>query len=289
MKRIVFDFDNTMGTGHDTDDGLALLYLLGHGDEVELLGLTCTYGNSDVETVYGNTLRIARELGLDVPVLKGGANPDDVDNEASRFLAQMAGRYAGELIVLATGSLTNLKGAALVDPSFFDELSGIYLMGGITQSLVINGHIMNELNFSCDAQAAYAVMSASCPVNIATSHSCLPATFTKAAFSEQMGAGSWLMRECESWFDWMTDGYEMAAFICWDIVAAAMVVEPELFEFSGFDVTLNERLLNVGYLERAAVDAPQREICIPKIKNSGAFRAACFDAWKKALEERGLS
>lgn len=72
MKRVLFDFDNTMGTGFDTDDGLALMYLLGHAKDVEILGLTCTYGNSDIDTVYENTRRIVAELGLDIPVLRGG-------------------------------------------------------------------------------------------------------------------------------------------------------------------------------------------------------------------------
>lgn len=61
MMRVILDCDNTMGTGADVDDGLALLYLLGHAGEVELAGITCTYGNSDIDTVYANTRRLAGE------------------------------------------------------------------------------------------------------------------------------------------------------------------------------------------------------------------------------------
>lgn len=46
MKKVLFDCDNTMGLpGRDVDDGLALLYLLGRED-VDLKGVTTTYGNS---------------------------------------------------------------------------------------------------------------------------------------------------------------------------------------------------------------------------------------------------
>ena len=46
MKKIILDCDNTMGViDCDVDDGLALLYLLGCPD-VNLLGITCTYGNN---------------------------------------------------------------------------------------------------------------------------------------------------------------------------------------------------------------------------------------------------
>ena len=283
MKRIIFDFDNTMGTGHDTDDGLALMYLLGHAEDVEVLGLCCTYGNSDIDTVYNNTLRIVGELGLSIPVFKGGANPVEAVSDAARFLAETVAAHPGEISVLATGSLTNLKGAAQVDPEFFNNVKEIALMGGITRSLVINGRIMNELNFSCDAEASTMVLGAPCPVVDATAHACLPAVFTKQLFADRLGADHWLVQECESWFDWMTKGYAMAAFICWDIVAAATLVQPELFDFASMQVTLNERLLRVGYLEAAADDAPQSTIMIPAIKDVDAFRDACFAAWKKAI------
>lgn len=56
-KTIVFDCDNTFGMkGRDVDDGLALLYLLGHPC-ADLLGVTTTYGNSRTEAVYANTLK----------------------------------------------------------------------------------------------------------------------------------------------------------------------------------------------------------------------------------------
>lgn len=284
MKRVLFDFDNTMGTGFDTDDGLALMYLLGHAKDVEILGLTCTYGNSDIDTVYENTRRIVAELGLDIPVLKGAANPDAPQSEAAEFLARQVAAHPGEVSLLATGSLTNLKQAAAVDPGFFGNVRELALMGGITRSLVINGRIMNELNFSCDAAAACAALGASCPVTVATAHSCLPATFTKKLFCEHVGEDSWLMRQCSSWFDWMTHGYDMEAFICWDVVAAATLVQPGLFEFETMQVTLNERLLHVGYLEQAAADAPQSQIRVPAIKDADAFRAACFAAWKQAMD-----
>ena len=52
---LILDCDNTMGVpGRDVDDGLALLYLLG-SPQVELLAVTCSFGNSTQEVVYRNT------------------------------------------------------------------------------------------------------------------------------------------------------------------------------------------------------------------------------------------
>ena len=71
MKKVIFDCDNTMGIDNrDIDDGLALLYLINNPD-VELLGVTCTYGNEKLDYVYNQTLDLVKEIGADVNVYKG--------------------------------------------------------------------------------------------------------------------------------------------------------------------------------------------------------------------------
>ena len=45
ITKVIFDCDNTMGQiGWELDDGLALFYILGSSD-LELLGITATFGN----------------------------------------------------------------------------------------------------------------------------------------------------------------------------------------------------------------------------------------------------
>ena len=129
MKNVIFDCDNTYGIADcDVDDGLALIYLLGN-KEVNLLGITTTYGNNKVEVVYPNTLKMVKDLKVEnLDIKKGGANPKDLDNEASDYLLEMANKYNGELSILATGSLTNLYGAYLKDNTFFDKVKEIVLM-----------------------------------------------------------------------------------------------------------------------------------------------------------------
>ena len=65
------DCDNTMGLPfHEVDDGLALLYLLGI-PEVELIGVTTTFGNGSGKQVYRQTCKLVADLKLDIPVLRG--------------------------------------------------------------------------------------------------------------------------------------------------------------------------------------------------------------------------
>ena len=128
MKNVIFDCDNTYGVPDcDVDDGLTLIYLLGNKD-VNLLGVTTTYGNNKVKVVYPNTIKMVKELNAEgLSVIKGGRDPQDLDNEASDYLVKMANEYEGQLSILATGSLTNLYGAYLKDNSFFEKVKEIVI------------------------------------------------------------------------------------------------------------------------------------------------------------------
>lgn len=283
-KRIIMDFDNTMGIkGCDVDDGLALLFLLGsEGASVE--AVCTTYGNSSLEAVHANTVRLFEELALDIPVHRGADGPAAPVSDAARFMAACAAESPGTVSVLATGSLTNLKGAALADPGFFGNVAEIAVMGGITESLVINRKIMDELNLSCDPQAALAVLGAPCPVSIATSQNCLPAFFRRGDLARAFGEDSWLYRTCGYWFGDMDGAYDWGGFACWDIVAAAYLARPDLFVRETMDVTLYERFLSVGYLEAAREGAPCASVVVPRIADPAAFVREAIAAWRRALE-----
>lgn len=281
---VIVDFDNTMGVPDcDVDDALALLHLLGNPQAVQVAGACTCYGNSTIDVVRGNTERLFDLWGLDVPLYHGAANPIEPTSDASAFIARCAAEHPGEISILATGSMTNLRGAALEDPSFFSNIQGVFLMGGIERSLAINGRIMNELNLSCDPLASRMVLEAPCPVTVATAQSCLDAFFTLRDFEDAFGAESWLYETCAPWFRTMECRYDWNGFACWDVVAAACISHPELFDMHSYAVTLNERLLSVGYLEHAASEAPQAEIFVPSIIDPPAFSQAMLDSWKQGM------
>lgn len=119
---VIFDCGNTFGVpGCDEDDGLALLYLLGN-EKTNLLGITNTYGNSDIETVYQATRKMLEEIGrTDIPHLKGCSKVDETQSDAVDFLIDTVNRYSGNISILATGSLTNLFAAHQRDVDFFSH------------------------------------------------------------------------------------------------------------------------------------------------------------------------
>ncbi|HBE86746.1 MAG TPA: nucleoside hydrolase, partial [Lachnoclostridium sp.] len=187
MKHVVFDCDNTFGVKDcDVDDGLALMYLLGC-PEAMVHGITATYGNNRLDIVYNTCRTMLKDLGReDIPVKMGGERCGAYKSEAADYLAEMADKYAGSLSILATGSLTNLRGAYERDNHFFEKVKDIVVMGGITSPLVFEKKVMNELNFSCDPFATWTVLTKGRNVSVITGNHCLKVLFTREEYKERL-------------------------------------------------------------------------------------------------------
>ncbi|NTU88980.1 MAG: nucleoside hydrolase [Actinobacteria bacterium] len=294
-KRVVMDFDNTMGIpGCDVDDGLALLYLVGNPEHAIIEAACSTYGNNRLDVVHANTEVLLDELGLDIPLYRGGQDPAHPISEAAEFLCDIVDRNPGEISILATGSLTNLRGASLLDDDFFSKVREISLMGGITQSLAFNGKIMDELNFACDPQATYAVLNSACKVATATANNCLPAFFTLEGFKKHFYReveqnGGFMYDICRYWFRDMEERYRLDGFCCWDVVSAAYLIEPELFDDAMDTFTLSEAAFSIGYLERAFEGVPQATVHTPVIRDAQQFVDAMYASWQRAIDLLGCS
>ena len=139
------------------DDALALLYAVA-SPEVELIGATSVMGNIAVEQATENTLAVLEAAGRgDVEVAQGAARPLGRDHlpfpvvHGERGLGRAAppppaakpsNRSAVELIIgsaregprevllVATGPLTNVALALREEPHLPDLLGGFALMGG---------------------------------------------------------------------------------------------------------------------------------------------------------------
>jgi purine nucleosidase len=287
MKKVLFDCDNTMGmSGRDVDDGLALLYLLGRED-VELKGLTTTYGNSSLDEVFQNTKTMFKELNIEnIPLIKGAKSAEFRISDAAEFLAKEAAKSPGEITLLATGALTNLYGAYELDNNFFNNLKDIVLMGGVTETLMINGVNLDELNFSCDPLATYKVLNSNCNVSILTGHICLQAFFgeeelTKLRSKRGHRIYKFITKNIEPWYAFVEKSFGIWGFYNWDIVSAVYVTNPELFEDKYEYVVSSEANLNKGYLKIDNNKDGAAKINIPaNIKNREEFNKIIFEAWE---------
>jgi purine nucleosidase len=252
---VVYDCDVTMGRLlRDPADGLALLYLLGEPG-VHVRAVTTTYGNGPVEMTTRAVRRLLEGVGYtDVDVLPGAAGPGEKPeaNQAAHHLVATVDERPGEVVLIATGSMTNLKHAAALDPGFFKKLRGLYLLGGMIEPLVWNGHRLVESNFSLDPEAAYQAIHADCPVTIAVGQAGLTAVFRRPEFAALQTlddpASRLVVRQTRLWFALMRLWFRDGGFGMWDSVPVLAFTRPELLEFDQVYITSTRDELRAGRL-----------------------------------------
>lgn len=160
------------------DDALALAYALAHPD-LELIGVTCTYGNVTVPLAVRNTLALLELLDRpDIPVFAGpspdGFQPSEISSfihgqngvgevaltssdktedaqSATEFLLQAVRDYGDDLVIIPTGPSTTIAQAMLADATFATN-AHIVMMGG---ALTVPGNVSAwaEANISQDPDA----------------------------------------------------------------------------------------------------------------------------------------
>ncbi|MBP2028524.1 inosine-uridine nucleoside N-ribohydrolase [Acetoanaerobium pronyense] len=289
MKKVIHDCDNTMGVPQkDVDDGLALLYLLGRED-IDILGVTTTFGNSTIDIVHSNTESMFSELKLnDIPLVRGAGVNEDRRSDAAKFLLETVKKSPKEVSILATGSLTNLYGAYLLDDKFFTYVKEIVIMGGIQKPLVINNKIMNELNFASDASAAYHVLKYGENATVVTGHLCLQALFGKETYDELMENPSnevfkYIREKTLPWFNFIGPKYDVEGFYNWDVVAAVYLTNPEIFQDDVEIISSEEEDYKTGLLKTSS-DKEGYKVNIPKsIVDMKKFNSLVFEAWEQAF------
>lgn len=175
-KKIILDLDTGI------DDALALAYALG-SPELELIGVTGTYGNVLVETGVRNALAILELFGRsDVPVYTGIPHARERDGfevleisefihgvngigeaelpdagiaarsgSAVDFLVESVKKYGDDLVIVPTGPSTTIAAAIEADENFAEN-AHIVMMGG---ALSVPGNVRPwaEANVNQDPEA----------------------------------------------------------------------------------------------------------------------------------------
>lgn len=289
IKKVICDCDNTtIFPGRPMDDALAILYLLGSTEDIELLGITCNYGNGTSEESFLSNTALLSETGHDnIPVLRGFEQNEDPICESSRFIAEMAGKHPGELVYLGIGSLGNLYGAYLIDNNIFDKIGQIVLMGGITEPLLIHdGQPLDELNFSVNAKAAATVLSLGQNISIITGNNCLPVSalpkneFLDKLCSSDNPAGMYIAQKCGYRFKTKEVVYGADSSYCWDAVAAAYINHPEKFTDHITPCFINEKEIGEsGFLHPCEEEQANNRINIPVARSRIEIQEIFYSSW----------
>ncbi|HUG64367.1 MAG TPA: nucleoside hydrolase [Gaiellaceae bacterium] len=247
---IILDCD----PGHD--DAIALLLALA-SPELDLLGVTTTYGNQTLDKTTANALRVLELVGrTDVPVASGAVRPLERDlvvaahvhgesgldgtglpapassvvaDDAVAFAAERVRNAAEPVTMVATGPLTNV--ARYLAAHGGEGVARIVLMGGA----IAEGNFTPaaEFNVWCDPEAAAAVFGSGLDVTMIgldVTHQAL----LGAAVEERLRAGGRVgsfVADLNVFFTrYHRETYGWDGAPIHDAVAVATLIRPELVE-----------------------------------------------------------
>jgi inosine-uridine nucleoside N-ribohydrolase len=247
---IILDCD----PGHD--DAIALLLALG-SPELELLGVTTTYGNQTLEKTTANALRVLELAGRgDVPVASGASAPLERDlvvashvhgesgldgptlpppslapvtDDAVEWMAGAVADAAGPVTLVPTGPLTNI--ARYLEHHGTDGLERIVLMGGA----IAEGNMTPaaEFNVWADPEAAQAVFHAGIGVTMIgldVTHRAVTGPDVQGRLREAGSIGVFVAELVDFFTVYHRQTYGWDGAPIHDAVAVGHVVQPGLVE-----------------------------------------------------------
>ena len=239
--KVIIDTDLAMGyKGHDVDDGLALLIAL-NSPELEILGVTTSWGNHDQEHTHHKAIEILNRVGRDdIPVLRGSYGYYDLGEEtdASRFIAETVMDHPGEVTLLVIGTQTNIATAMINHPEITPRIKQVVAMGG---TLAPPGKwpywAVLDLNFGANVKAARYVLESGVPFHMAHSALCIETVITPEHYKRMIEQAPYqrdlLLEQTAYWFKlrfFVGPAPGIEGVVPWDVTALAYLLHPEWFE-----------------------------------------------------------
>jgi purine nucleosidase len=260
------------------DDALALILAARH-PEAEILAVTTVAGNVGVDTCARNARFVLGLVGLDVPVVTGAPSPlrrelrDASETHGGDGLGGITGlrhpdgspRYAlpsptpspsqaveaicdlvashpGEIVLVATGPLTNLARLIRERPGTLGSLARLVIMGGAYR---VRGNVRPwaEFNFWCDPDAAAIVLAHPIEktlVGLDVTHQVVlgPAVVERDIRPVRTPAAEFVCDATEAYAAFDSRTYGIDGNYIHDAVAVAAALEPSIVETGPARVTL---------------------------------------------------
>uniref|UniRef100_T1J6D6 Mediator of RNA polymerase II transcription subunit 15 n=1 Tax=Strigamia maritima TaxID=126957 RepID=T1J6D6_STRMM len=241
------------------DDALAILMAL-KSPQIQLLAITCVYGNVPVNEVLQNVLRVLRMVdatgvavyvGAKFPLIEeyirpecSPHGPDGFGGAAWEFppaenvvvgpycawkaLQRLANQMPGQLTVVALGPLTNLALAQKTDSSFSSKLKEVFIAAKGTVKFTA------EQNFSNDPEAAFIVLREfACPKTVLPYETCVRAAPSFEWYDTQLASntyelGQFIRRLTERYVMAHRDVRKSAGFVARDLFTMATALRPSI-------------------------------------------------------------
>lgn len=254
VHKIILDTDPGI------DDAMAIFTAMAH-PEIELLGLTTTYGNVSSERATQNALTLVSMAGLDLPVAKGVSRPwfkplapfpdfvhgadgfgnvnlpapnrSEIVQSAAEFIVDQVNQQPGEITLVAIGPLGNLATALHLDPDLPSKVKQVVIMGGVIAS---DGNVspVAEANILSDPHAADIVMAAPWQVvmvGLDVTHQIeLPRAMFDEIARKNKRVGVFLKEAATFYIDFYSQVRDIDGCYSHDVSALAYLVNPDCFQ-----------------------------------------------------------
>lgn len=309
-KRIILDCD----PGHD--DAIAIM-LACACDELEVLGITTVAGNQTVDKTLQNALKVLTLIKENVPVAGGFSKPlfrdlvtaPEIHGEsgldgaelpnptlrplgvhAVEFIIKTLNAVEDKIYLVATGPLTNIAGAIMLEPSIKRKIQRIVLMGGGIRDANVTPAA--EFNIYVDPEAAKIVFEAGIPITMVGLDATNKAIFTDADIAELAGLRGVVSVVASQLLKYYSERVKkrlgLAGAPLHDPLAVAAVIDPDILETVPLHVDIETRGeftrgATVGDLHGITHKEPNAEVAFGL--DLVRFKKLVFDAIKK-LDKR---
>lgn len=251
-QKVIIDTD----IGDDVDDAFALALAV-KSPELQVLGITTTFGETDVRAKIVD--RFLGEVGrADIPVMQGkaaGKTPmsqrryaDDPKftksshGDAADFILQQIGKYPGQITLIGIGPLMNVGEVIDRDAAAFRKLKSVVIMGGSVRKgygdYGYNEHFppMPEWNILNDVKSAQKLFASGVPVYV------MPLDSTQLKLDEVKRA--FLFTRGTAVTDQLAILYHLWAQetpTLFDPMAVTFVLKPELCAVTAMHIRVDEK------------------------------------------------
>lgn len=272
------------------DDAMAIYFAL-QAPQLEVLGLTTTYGNIDVELATQNALRLIEHANVDIPVCKGVAMPhvgpestyakfvhgDDGlgninlpepkgkadDRTAAEFIVEMARKYPGEITLVPIGPLGNIALALKLEPNLPKLIKSVNIMGG---AAFVPGNVtpVAEANIWNDAYAAEIVFAAGWDVKMfgldVTYDIPFSPNFVDILADKNPHLGGLVSKAAQFYIEFYSKGADADVCYFHDAFPLAYIIKPEIFTLTTGNMRIGTDALHQGQTSFAPLGSTMSDL-----------------------------
>lgn len=253
-RKIIIDTDPGI------DDSVAIM-LAFQSPELDVIGLTTVFGNSDVTTTTNNALLLCELAEKQIPVAKGSTNPlvipkrpnpdfvhgidalgntfwpapkaQPIAESAVSFIVNTIMNSPQEITLVALGPLTNLAHALILEPQIAQHVKEVVIFAGAVTTPG-NCSPIAEANVWGDPHAADIVFAAPWPLTAITLDASQKPQITKAMLARisdrNQSLGNFLQKINEFYIDfYLANSPGLQGARVHDSLTIAYLIDKQLF------------------------------------------------------------